>query len=86
MSDKMREEFEAWHREQVTMLMVAGEPAAASNARHLEPVYWCAWQASREVLVIDLPEAYATDSDGHWMLPRKDVRTAIEAAGLKVTP
>ncbi|MBV4552335.1 hypothetical protein HU742_014410 [Pseudomonas sp. SWRI102] len=44
------------------------------------------WNQSREALVIELPEAYATDSDGFWMLYRKDVRAAIEAAGLKVTP
>jgi hypothetical protein len=44
------------------------------------------WKLSREALVIELPEAYATDADGYWMLPRKEVRTAIEAAGLKVKP
>lgn len=47
---------------------------------------WVAWQASRAALAVELPEAYATDADGHWLIRLAEVKKIIEAQGLKVTP
>ncbi|MEB0311533.1 hypothetical protein QN382_19860 [Pseudomonas sp. 10B1] len=80
---KIREEFEAWHREQVIMLMVAGELSAARSARQLEPVYWCAWQASRESLVIELPEIWDFGpSEGY---EHATLIECLKSQGLKVS-
>ena len=92
MSDKMREEFEAWHRS-----VVEGEPphekynSGDYRNQHVQR-YWAGWQASREALVIELPELHtmAPDDDRKWHGCRNStIRTcarAIEAAGLKVKP
>ncbi|KTB93660.1 hypothetical protein AO069_15820 [Pseudomonas syringae pv. syringae PD2774] len=44
-----------------------------------------AWQASREELVIELPEHYQYDNPGEAFHAIKDCREAIEATGVKVT-
>lgn len=85
MSEKMRDEFDVWYFDMFPLEKAMIEAGSASSARNRD-LYLRCWQASREALVIELPEAYETDSDGYWMLPQKDVWAAIEAAGLKVTP
>jgi hypothetical protein len=84
MSDKMREEFEAW---------VKREWPAQSLSQFNDGEYqgftvqhcWLAWQASRESLVIELPQGgYFAGYDNEHMMESRDVREAIEAAGLKV--
>lgn len=88
MNDKMREEFET------AVALEAGEPVLAVYLSRRNETYststlhfaWWAWQTSREVLVIELPKtihAGGPDDDIYWP---SDVRAAIEAAGLKVTP
>lgn len=73
-NDKMRDEFEAW---------------AASNGQPIDNdggVYstrsvdclWVAWRASREALVIELPQ----EQPG-YMYYAPDMVKAIEAAGVK---
>ncbi|MCK9706200.1 hypothetical protein [Pseudomonas syringae] len=58
-------------------------------ARVLERVslydFEAGWQASREGLVIELPEHYQYDNPGEAFHAIKDCREAIEAAGVKVT-
>lgn len=88
MSDsKIREEFDIWHREQINMLIVAGEPTAARIARQLEPVYWCAWQASREALVIKLPSPMLgpeiDDADDDYEQFEAHENTAIEVNAMR---
>jgi hypothetical protein len=90
MTDKMREEFEAWHRS-----VVEGDPphekynSGDYRNQHVQR-YWLGWQASRASLVIELPETIGVyahpESDREWVLDPDDVRAAIEAAGLKVKP
>lgn len=84
MSDKMRSEFLEWHNGQVNMLIASGEPNAAREAQRLEPIYWCAWQASRQAVVVELPETFEKrDVQG---LDYDKTVTAIEAAGVGVKP
>ncbi|AZD93080.1 MULTISPECIES: hypothetical protein [Pseudomonas] len=97
MSDKMREEFEAWHRS-----VVKGSPphdkynSGDYRNQHVQR-YWIGWQASREALVVELPPAHAEPEepefaidDSHMDAYRSAVRMrdgcvkAIEAQGLKV--
>lgn len=91
MNDKMREEFEAW-----VAANWPNQSLARFNPLHgvTEGEYtgftvqhcWQAWTASREALVIDLPEHYQYDSPGEVIPVLKDCRAAIEAIGLKVKP
>lgn len=97
MNDKIREEFEAWHRS-----VVAGDPphekynSGDYRNQHVQR-YWFGWQASREALVIDLPPAPVEPEepeeaidDSHMdayyaaVSMRNACANAIEAAGLKV--
>lgn len=89
-NDKMREEFEeAFHQARCQMICVAED----------RPVAWAFFLASREAMVIELPEAYAWDNDGGFekeydpesecsmsLVPKIDVIIAIEAYGVKVKP
>ena len=85
MSDKMREEFEAWARKMSMDLEYRNIPGVGQ-------FYECprtllaleAWQASRAAVVVELPNAWQTNVGA--MLTPNGVRFAIEAAGLKVKP
>lgn len=106
MNDKMREEFEArfpipmyvfWHDE-TQHYMSHGNPLGCLTYRGR----WEGWQASRESLVIELPEKDPAGSGGgdcgdgrpseeqyvaaHCNIVLAQCRAAIEAAGLKVAP
>lgn len=81
-----REQFEAWIKE-------CGFSAAKHPANNdLYDDYtvdsmWDAWQASREAVVVVLPGAHkAYSGDRHPAMFADEVRTAIEAAGVKVAP
>lgn len=86
MTDKMREEFET------AVALEAKEPVLAVYLSRRDDTYststlhfaWWAWQQSRKVLVVELPEHYQYDSPGEVIPVLKDCRAAIEAAGLKV--
>ncbi|WP_448693542.1 hypothetical protein [Pseudomonas rhizophila] len=88
MSDKIREEFEAWHGDQYGYFRL--------DVPHCQ-LRWEAWQASREAMVIELPpvpeipeEPEDAIDDSHMDVYHSSVgmRHAcskfIEAAGLKV--
>lgn len=47
---------------------------------------WWAWQQSRKVLLVELPEHYQYDSPGEVIPVLKDCRAAIEAVGVSVKP
>lgn len=55
-NDKMREEFEAWHGKEVAMLVLNGNAKAAYSLELNKDALLCVWKASRESLVIELPE------------------------------
>lgn len=82
MNEQMRECFEQSY----------GEPWD-SVSEHIRSVWEAAWDASRAVLVIGLPSIfdhkYELGSYGQGYdidLYRKDLRAAVEAAGLQVKP
>lgn len=98
MSDKMREEFEAWYLENY-----CGGTERLKKCTNDDSSYyycgvqamWTPWQASRESLVIDLDAAARTlaeSVDYPWeFMPEQgrtrmkaNARMVIEAAGLKV--
>lgn len=63
-----------------------GVMAASANddaAAMMGAAAW-AWQASREALVIELPDHYGYDDPGEAIHAINDCRKAIEAAGVKV--
>jgi hypothetical protein len=81
MTDKMREEFERTnardHRRQPPKGNNYIDPMAQADWESFQK----GWKASREALVIELPEEQPM-----YMYYAPDVLAAIEAAGLKVKP
>lgn len=55
------------------------------NCYSIYPVHiaWKAWQASREVVSVELPEPY-DDGRGNLWLPQDNTTAAIRSAGIKV--
>jgi hypothetical protein len=102
MSDKMREEFETWaiayatkHKYEYMTILLAKCPTD-DNVYRVSWVdcAWIGWKASRESLVIELPDRYDwtaeqvgifKDDEG-TLFDADAVVEAIEAAGLKVKP
>lgn len=74
MSDKMREEFEAWYKKRYG----SREHSAWAHAEFADS--WEAWQASRAALVVELPAEFDEYDGGQAM---EDCRDAIHAAGVK---
>lgn len=65
-----------------------GEMTATANddaAAMLKAAAW-AWKASREAVVVELPDHLDTDRLGFPAYDAVEVDRAIEAAGLKVAP
>lgn len=101
MTDKMREEFEAWAITSAWMGL-SGECLEFIDGGYVNcevQAAWLAWQASREALVIELPpepsvpdepEEAIDDSfmDGYYAAQgmRNACAQLITAAGLKVKP
>ena len=80
MTDKMREEFEAWAITSAWMGL-SGECLEFIDGGYVNcevQAAWLGWQASREALVIDLPKVIGS------LMYSSDVYEAVEAAGLKV--
>ncbi|MEE4675343.1 hypothetical protein V2K57_11815 [Pseudomonas alliivorans] len=83
MTDVMKAEFV----EAFQVKFGFGVMAASANddaAAMMGAAAW-AWQASREALVIELPEHYQYENPGEAFHAIKDCRGAIEAAGVKVS-
>jgi hypothetical protein len=89
MSKKIREEFEAFASSHNSLKQFGFDRYPAEGDEYdaipLQSA-WEAWQASRADLVVELPEAFENDADGHWLVRRAEVKKIIEALGLKVTP
>lgn len=89
MTDKMREEFEAWRLAK----FCGGEERLkkCSNAPDVyyytsEQAAWQAWQASRAALAVELPDSRSLSASGDPWSVRDWCKGAIEAAGVKVKP
>lgn len=84
-----RDQFEAWiadhvARENRVIRIVRERDWYAGRDKHFLNTSWAAWQASRESMVVELPEttqAGGPDDEIYWPA---DVYSAIEAAGLRV--
>ena len=91
-----RGQFEAWH-----LSKFCGGPERLKRCTNADEVYyftatqeaWVAWQASREAVVVKLPERAPKDDpyvgeswDCGFNVALDECRAAFEAAGLKVKP
>jgi hypothetical protein len=82
-NDKIREEFEKWHKGRIRMLIAAGEPIAAKHCENLKAAYQSAWEASRAAIELELPflpDPY--DPDAAWA--NEGFKRIVSEAGLKV--
>lgn len=82
MNNKMRKEFESW-------VSSTGSSVAREDALYRSQLVgwmWKAWQASREALVVELPdeEEHKGVHYGVDYMPTEEVCKAIEAAGVRV--
>lgn len=93
MKDKQsRDEFEAWATRKAVecsyaymSYLLSRHPETGDYNTTWVDSAWMGWQASREAIVIELPEHFEYDNPGEAFPAIKDCRTAIEAAGLKVS-
>lgn len=93
MTDKMREEFEAWQMRNMVGSGISEVFAKSSLSRDAEGAYspivgfaWSVWQASRAALAVDLPEGAEAQE---FMFATKVINAgsvidALEAAGVQV--
>lgn len=79
-NDKMREQFEAWALSCNQMIDKANGVYLVRSVDCL----WVAWRASREALVIDLPDAW--HQDRQRLMDADEVSETIQAAGLRIQP
>ena len=89
MSDKIREEFEAWHKN--CLQRAYGDEESYDS--DFTNTAWLAWKASRSALSIDLPDPLVgarryqnAESAFAHKEGIDECRSAIESYGLKVTP
>ena len=81
--ERMREEFEAWARDQGYCLRRTTWDGA-DYVEHGTESAWLGWQASRAALVVELPnERSLSASDDPWAV-RDWCKDAIEAVGVRV--
>lgn len=90
-ADKMREEFEAWARDNAMLLFV--KTATGKYSSEKTELAWQAWRASRAALVVELPDPHQTAkrymADEAKFAHKEGIdecRAALEAAGARVKP
>lgn len=88
MSDKMRDEFEAWaiadaQSTDKTLKFERGGDWYLGKDHQVMNLGWAAWQASREALVIELPEFWDCGAGG-LVIGDDELIPALEAAGVRV--
>lgn len=90
MSDKIREEFEAWVEKEAKRrkyaymdFLLLRDPHSDDYRTTWVDMAWMGWKASRESLVIELPDRL--DYTGCSTVI-EECKKAIEDAGLKVKP
>lgn len=86
-TEKSREQFEAWANTHYVLSELHWE---FEDDEYVEPEMqyaWEAWQASRAVVLVELPQGgYWMGYDNEHLMESRDVREAIEAAGIEVAP
>jgi len=95
-TEQMRQQFEDWWRSEMNVEMFGLHRCnfPMQPADFIQPYAcpetqrgWLAWQASRATVVVELPQGgYWAGYDNEHLMESRDVRDAIEAAGLKVKP
>lgn len=88
-NDKMREEYESelCKRGYGEIYRDADPASSVEYENGYFQFGWTMFKASRESLVIELPMGgYWAGYDNEHMMESRDVRDAIEAAGVKVKP
>lgn len=83
-NDLMRKEFDAWFSNEMLRHVRAKEGVAMMTFFGAKEILWIGWKASRESLVIELPEHFEFDNPGEAVEVLKSCREVIETAGLKV--
>lgn len=85
MSDKMREEFEAFRDKRNAVLEAVGH--APGSKWHVTSAHYPTWEASRAAVVVELPSDQCIKIHNYSPFEVNDFcAQAIEAAGLKVKP
>ncbi|WP_122499972.1 hypothetical protein [Pseudomonas viridiflava] len=79
-NDKVRERFEAWA---LSCNQIIDKANGVYLVRSVDCL-WVAWRASREALVIDLPDAW--HQDRQRLMDADEVSETIQAAGLRIQP
>ena len=72
-------EFEDYASARGLSLLIPPSPAEYSDRVTFEA--WKAWQASREALVVDLPDWFVTHNEPAMFMG--EVHNALDAAGIK---
>lgn len=78
-----------WSDEEGRYQPIDGKYVAGFSVRQYEAYIgaWGVWKASREDVVVALPQGgYFAGYDNEHMMESRDVREAIESAGLRVSP
>ncbi|PYD15829.1 hypothetical protein [Pseudomonas syringae] len=83
MGDPVREQFETVFSEAFPLIFAAAK-AGEAKAHGDMSVAWWGWKASREALVIELPQQSGANLD--WNQAIRYCHQAIEAADVKVMP
>ena len=92
MSDKMREEFEAYYNDEILFLdgqyVMAGTNSCVGHAR-VKQIAWQAWQASRQAIEVELPESATVENewDDYEIGYNNGIEStadAIRAAGIRI--
>lgn len=84
---KAQNEFEAWASKDFGLRPSHfTKDSEGDYLNYPTQCYFQVWQASREALVIELPNRDGVNMYGADVLEINDVRKSIEAAGLKVKP
>lgn len=88
-TDKVREEFEAWARDNAMLLFMKVATGQYSSLK--TELAWQAWQASRAALCVELPFISTPEKAGPTWIAisakenyREQCRGAIEAAGVRI--
>jgi len=74
-------EFEDYALARGLSLLIPPSPAEYSDRVTLEA--WKAWQASREALVVELPDGWFDDRYGEYLATHTQIEQALSAAGIK---
>lgn len=80
--DKMREDFEAWWNQRKEVMQSQG--VSSLHIRRAHNLSWAAWQASRNSLVVTLPNQQEYDDPLSAFEAIEDCEEAIALEGITV--